>query len=203
MSPRKPVSNKKPSGRSTNKARTREQAAAGQAAAAEEATPVTPPSAAKPKAKPKKPAAPKKFVLNPRDTKDAAVKPHKRAARDQSSRAQELAQGQAAAQTEALGRLLEQRAAVMVHSHTQQVNAMKLRFPNNPAVQAVRPMTLEEAKAKIAAQPISQGTGNPPSNIKFAKGKRLEEAQKATRFRQEGERGIIGPAVDRFPDEEK
>ena len=202
MSPRKPVTNKKPSGRSTNKARARAQAAAGQQA---NAAPETPPAAPTPKPKPKakKPAAPKKFVLNPRDAADAAKSPHRRAASDQSSRTDALAQGQTAAQTEALGRLLEQRAAVMVHTHTQQVNAMKLKFPDNEAVQAFRPMTLEEAKAKVANQPISQGMGNLPSNIKFAKGKRLEEAQKATRFRQEGERGIISSAVDRFPDEEK
>ena len=199
MSPRKPVTNKKPSGRSTNKARTREQAQAGQQAnAAPETPPVTPAPAPKAKAKPKAPAKPKKFVLNPRDTADAAKQPHRRAASDQSKRSDELVQGQAAARTDALGRLLEQRAAVMVHNHTQQINAMKLKFPDNEAVQAVRPMTLAEAKAKIVSQPaLPAASGpNPPSNLKPAKGKRLEEGQRATQIRKEGERGVISPVVE-------
>jgi len=141
--------------RSTNKAAIRSTAAASQVvnaadAAAEAPVVKNPKRVRPPKAKP--------FSLNPQGDAADAARPHRRAGFDRESRRAAIETAANNARAIPLGDELTRNAQRLVDSHTREVMAMKQKYPHVQAIQEQRPITLEEARGRLAGQPKPKGT---------------------------------------------
>lgn len=137
--------------RSTNKAAIRSVAAASKVVNAQEASAAEAPAVKNPKRV--RPAKPKPFSLNPQGDAADAVRPHRRAGYDRESRRAALESAANNARAIPLGDELTRNAQRLVDTHTREVMAMKQKYPHIQSVQDQRPITLEEARVRLAGQP--------------------------------------------------
>jgi hypothetical protein len=142
--------------RSTNKAAIRSTAAASKVVNAADAAAAEVPVAKNPKRV--RPPKAKPFSLNPQGDAADAARPHRRAGFDRESRRAAIQTAANNARAIPLGDELTRNAQRLVDSHTREVMAMKQKYPHVQAIQEQRPITLEEARARLAGQPKPKGT---------------------------------------------